>query len=326
MSEQQAEHSEKEVEQTAVVESVQPDNQAPQQDDGGDESAAFEAAFASTRGEQPAAAPKRDAVETVDDDKAQKAAPVDEAVANAHEALSGLNDEQMKDLLSRVPQIERNVNAQLQKITGKMGEFNRTIQEVRQLHASGRPAEQTAALKIASDMLKRTRGVFPELADAIAEDLNGIFAAPVQKQESSPAQPNQGPTPEQMAQFIDARISEATGPMQRSYETKLLTLRHPDWQSVAKTPDFQLWADTLPAEDKAQLFDSEDAMYIAEKLDAYKAFRKQRETQGIPPSREASRRRLEQAVTPTSGATQSRAPVQTEEDAFLTGFAQARGG
>lgn len=325
MSEQQAEHPEKEVEQTAAAESVQPDNQAPQQDDGGDESAAFEAAFASTRGEQPAAAPKRDAVETGDDDKAQKAAPVDEAVANAHEALSGLNDEQMKDLLSRVPQIERNVNAQLQKITGKMGEFNRTIQEVRQLHASGRPVEQTAALKIASDMLKRTRGVFPELAEAIAEDLNGIFAAPSQKQGTSPAQPNQGLTQEQMAKLIESRISEATVPMQRSYEAKLLTLRHPDWQDVAKTPDFRLWADTLPTEDKSQLFDSEDALYIAEKLDAYKAFRKQQTAQTTT-NKENSRRRLEQAVTPTSGATQSRAPVQTEEDAFLTGFAQARGG
>lgn len=323
MSEQQAEHSEKEVEQPATTEDVQPEKEAPQNDDGGDESAAFESAFASTRGDNTAA-PHRDAAKKDKAAEQQADAPVTDAVEEAQNALAGLSDTQMKDLLSRVPEIERNVQSQLQKITGKMGEFNRTIQELRQMQASGRPADQSAARQIASDMLTRTRSVFPEMADAIAEDLNKIFAAPVQQKDDATKQP-QGLTQEQVAQFTQARISEATGQMQRQYELKLLTLQHPDWQKVASTPDFRLWADTLPAEDKDKLFGSEDAVYVSEKLGAYKAFRKQ-QTDKSATRTEQSRRRLEQAVTPTSGATQSRAPAQTEEDAFLAGFARTRGG
>lgn len=308
-----------------------------------DEAAAFAEGFAGARADGNSVAarsehaeekPAESAKPAPAEDQKKHASGDDLAVEAAKVALAGLTEDQLKDLLARVPEVERRLEAQMQKVTGKLGEFNRTLQSLQQMQASGRPAEQAAARKIAGDMLKRTRQAYPDLADAIANDLNEIFATSASdggqsgqdatKAQQQGAQNVQGPTPEQIAQFTQARIADAVGHVTRQQELKLLAMRHPDFQQVAASADFRLWAESLPAEDRAQVFTSEDALYVAEKLDAFKAFRSQQAAQADA-KKASAQKRLAQAVAPTSGNPGHAAPIQTEEDAFLAGFAGARG-
>jgi hypothetical protein len=305
-----------------------------------EEAAAFAEGFAGARADGHSVAARGEPAEEKPAESA-KPAPAegqqagdggnDQAVEAAKVALAGLTEDQLKDLLARVPEVERRLEAQMQKVTGKLGEFNRTLQSLQQMQTSGRPSEQATARKIAGDMLKRTRQTYPDLADAIANDLNEIFSMPEAgkpsgqhdtQAQSAPAAA--GPTPEQIAQYTQARIADAVGHVTRQQELKLLSMRHPDFQQVAASADFKLWAESLPAEDRAQVFSSEDALYVAEKLDAFKAFREQAAAQANA-KKTTAQKRLAQAVAPTSGNPGHTAPIQTEEDAFLAGFAGARG-
>ena len=296
-----------------------PQNDAPQEVDHGtveDEAAAFAEGFAQARTtDDHPSSPEGGQTETHE-------AAIDAAQA----ALAGLSSDQLKALLARVPDVERKLEAQMQKVTGKLGEFNRTLQ---QLQSSSRQPGG-AAYQIAADKLKRTREMYPDLADAIASDLAEVFngatiagATPEAAASGQPAQPVQsGPTPEQIARFVEAKTQEAQQAMARRYEERMLTQRHPDWVETARTPDFKLWAETLPAKERQMLLTSEDALFVAQKLDAYKAARAQQHN-----SRTNTRRRLEQAVVPTASSGAGASTLsQTEEDAFLAGFARARTG
>lgn len=301
-------------------------NDAPQAEDHGtaeDEAQAFAQGFAQTRGNddapaQPEHSPEQGGREDVSSEQ-------DAAVEAAQTAIAGLSSDQLKELLARVPDIERKLEAQMQKVTGKLGEFNRTLQ---QLQTSGRSADSATARKIVVDRLKRTREMYPDLADAIASDLSEVFnTAPeaTSGQAEAPQAPASGPTPQDIARFVEAKAQEAQRNAVRHYEERMLTQRHPDWVETARTAEFKLWAETLPPDDRQKLVTSEDAIYVAGKLDAYKAFREQQANR-TGARRDGAQRRLAQAVTPTSGGTGQSTPAQSEEDAFLAGFARARTG
>lgn len=237
-----------------------------------------------------------------DADPGQGSPPTEEAA----KVLAGLTEDQIQSILAKVPELDRKLESSIQKITGKMGEYNRTLQSLQQMQQTAAPATQVAARKIAADMLKRTKEEFPELAAQLAEDLSEIFsAAPTQQQPQF--------DPRMIDQAMDQRLKQ----MSRQYELKLLSLQHPDWNEVRSSPEFNLWLETKPAEYKAQLMNSEDALYVSGELSKYKVERE------ASTSRKKTNR-LAAAVAPT-GTTARSAPAQTEEDSFLAGFKQARG-
>ena len=118
------------------AQSVQP-GVAPQQDDEGskeDEAEAFADGFAKTRGDAAAPEQAAQAAELSAPEDTPKAGN-DEAVEAARIALAGLTEDQLKSLLARVPDVERKLEShesQMQKVTGKLGEFNRTLQQLQQ--------------------------------------------------------------------------------------------------------------------------------------------------------------------------------------------------
>lgn len=319
-TEEQQKATEQQASQVAAdVQPVEDPQQADEQGTPADEAEAFAGAFAKTRGDD-VAVPERAEKAEPEQSAPTTTEPAGDAVEAARVALAGLSEDQLKDLLARVPEVERKLESQMQKVTGKLGEFNRTLQ---QLQASSRPADQVAARKLAGDMLARTKVLYPDLADAIANDLNDAFATPQSAPQQPPSgqpQPQQGPTQEQLQQMM----REQTQQVSRQYELRLLETKHPDYAQVAATPEFKLWAATLPPEDRVQVFESQDANYVSRQIDAFKSFRDQ-QTERANADKQRSQRRLSQAAPPTAGFSGSSPSTQNEEDAFLAGFARARG-
>lgn len=265
----------------------------------------FMSGFASARGDE-----SPEPVQALDD-KAPAELPeaggatVPDVSPEAAKVLAGLTEDQLQSILAKVPELDRKLESSIQKITGKLGEYNRTLQSLQQMQQTKAPAQQAAARKIASDMLKRTKMEFPELAEQLAEDLTEIFST------APAAQPAFDP------RAFDQVMNQRMAQMGKQYEYKLLAMRHPDWQQLTRAPEFNLWLETKPAEYKAQLMNSDDSVFVSTELDKFKA------------EREASTarkktNRLAAAVAPTGTSGRS-APAQTEEDSFLAGFKQARG-
>ena len=141
----------------------------------------------------------------------------------------------------------------------------------------------------------------------------------------APAAPS-GLTQEQFDAALNARLAGATEQLTEQMEAKILTIQHPDWLEIIKTPQFALFRDNvLPPGVGQQLMSSSDSTFISAKLTEFKEWRAKSQAPApakpaIPPARQS---RLAQAVIPNGDRSAPKAP-QTEEDAFIAGFKNAR--
>ena len=219
-------------------------SQTTEQDDAG-----LEAGFAEARGEEP---PTQEptAEQPSAEPEPEPAAPEPEVV------FAGLTEDQLKAALAKANEVDE-MKVQLRQAFGKLGEFNSRIQQIQNAAAAGQPTKVTA------DQLKRLNANFPEFADDLAEDLSYLtLAGGVQQFDPTPMR-------EELQQSFSAELDR----IKKENETKLLSIRHRDWQTISKTDDFKLWQSTLPAEEVKALVESWDAMYLADKFDEFKAWR-----------------------------------------------------
>jgi hypothetical protein len=217
--------------------------------------------------------------------------------------FAGLTETELKNLLSKASKYDELEG----RVFGKFGEVQRTIKQMQESGIGGQRMTLTA------DKLKRLSEFDPEFAEAIAADLSEILY------QTGPAQPDQAPQqdPDAMHRAVESRVSEATDQLAKQFEAKLLSIKHPDWQDVARSPDFDMWKSTLDQQTQHDLTNAWDASFIASKLDEFKTWK------GRSSKRQTNQRRLEQAITP-NGA-QGLPDGQTDDDAFLSGFNSMRG-
>lgn len=287
------------------------------------EEAAFSSGFIETRGEtepapvEPApvepVAPLGDG-ETVNEEAAE---PVAEPVAVASPApklIAGLTEEQLTAALARNASLQGTID----KMAGRMGQL---MQQIEALRAT---PPTTQAAQVALDLkLEKLSGSFPELANLLREDLQGLQSA--QAAAPAPAAPP-GITQEQIDTMFAERLGTTTAKLTEQMEMKILSIQHPDWLQVIQTPQFAVYRDNvLPAGVGKQLMESEDSAFISAKLTEFKEWRAKSQAPApakpaIPPARQS---RLAQAVIPNGDRSAPKAP-QTEEDAFIAGFKNAR--
>lgn len=260
------------------------------QDDSG-----FDAGFAEARGDESPTEPEQVAEEHVEEPVVE-AEPVPEQPQES--LIAGLTEEQVKNLLLKAGQVDE-LSGQLRKAFGRMGEFNNEIQQLR----------QRGGVKLSADKFKRLGEQYPELAEALAEDLSGALEAP----SSGPAFDING-----FSNAVEQRLSAQQATLNQEIEKRLLTRAHRDWADVVRSNDFQLWAaNVLPKEDSTKLAETWDADFISDKLDEFKSFREQ-----STKTQQSKQKRLEAAVAPKGGApTQA---IQTEEEAFAKAFNKQR--
>lgn len=214
--------------------------------------------------------------------------------------FAGFTEGQIKDLLGKAAEIDKIKELQ-SKAFGSLGSLKQSIDSLKNQQ---RP-EATAVTLTKENFPDLTRE-FPELAEMIVKGLNGALTGGV-------ATPNPG----QFEQIIESQLNSRLQPMQQQFESRVLTAMHPDWKQVAPTPEFAQWKQSLDPEVQQQLDSSWDAEFLGQAITAFKGWKNE-----TAKAQQAKARKLESAITPKGGA---KPPTQSENDAFIQGFKEARG-
>jgi hypothetical protein len=212
-----------------------------------------------------------------------------------------LTAEELADLKAKAAEIDK-LKEREQRIYGTLGSLKQSIDQLR-----NQPRPSATAVQLTKEKFAKLSTMFPEMAELLAEDLNGVLTGA-------------GSQPVDTAQFeqtFDTKLNEKLQQQQQQFEAKVLSVMHPDWKPVVPSDEFQKWKQSLPQETQAELDTSWDAEFIGSKLSEFKDW-KSKAVQG----QAQKRSRLEAAITPKGGA---QAPVKTLDDAFLQGFKEAKG-
>lgn len=263
------------------------------------EEAAFNAVFADGGNEQPDPEPEQTAEATspeVTDTATEEQPPAQD---ESPVLLAGLTEDQVKDLLLKAGKYDE-LGSQVQKIFGRLGAFNDTLNTLKQRSSSG--------VQLTPEKFKRLGQQFPELAEMLSADLSEAIGTGA----------GSAFDPKQVDDLVTSRLTAKEQEIQRQMESRWLKKQHRDWEGVVSSTDFNLWKDNvLPQEDRQQLENSWDADYIADKLTAFKEW-KAAQAKPQNQTQENRQKRLESAVLPR-GKTSTTTPID-EEEAYLSAW------
>lgn len=298
------------------------------------EAADFEAGFSAVVGGAKAEEPKvveKEQPKEPEAPKEQAEAAADEQKETVGEVekpgglpLSAFDEEAIKTLLAKsakVDELEMALARQAQELRrayGKIGELNSHLRQL--MKAPTKRGIKQAELKFA-----RLEEEYPELAQALKEDLAQVLGAAQEEveQKGEPQEAKAEESGDGMSQSQDSPLIPEEVLRQREfqlrveYEKKLLASRHPDWEQIARTPDFRIWLASQPPEIQKIAMSSYSADEVSAVFDLYKQARQVLEAkarQGV-----TKQKRLESAV-PVSSSSTSAPPVSDELDDFLAGF------
>lgn len=267
----------------------------------------LQAGFDRVRGNTPTESqPAEEATPPAEEAKEEEApAPEAEAVIPG----LGLTPTQVKEQLAAGASAREALEHSERKIFGKMGamkaEILKSIQEAA-------PKGEVPA-KIDKQSLKKITELYgEEMADAIASDLGSLIAAPAATVDAEAIS-------KQVSETVEAQVAKRIADESRKIEVRFLTRAHPDWQTVHASPDFRVWEQTLPPEERQQLRSSSDAEFLIERFDAFKSWRDKSD-----PAKANTAKRLERAVSPTS-APSSGPAVLPDKVGLSVGFNRVRG-
>lgn len=253
------------------------------------EDAAFEASFNAAAGiAEPPAVPAQEKPAAEAKDVAEQPAaeekPVEAAAAPAAEEprFAGFTESELKNLLSRAAKVD-DLEAQLRKVHGKLGEHGGVLQELRKA-----PAPQA----LTPERIQEIEAAFPDAAHLIRE-----------RQEQQHQQATE-PAPQR----------EQAQPSQADMQLELMDHFHEGWREKIQGQDFRLWIAAQP-EDVRTTFETtekaKDLHAVISKFDAWSAAQQTRQAK--------SSSRLQNALTPT-GTPGKPKTAPTENDAFEAAF------
>lgn len=255
--------------------------------------AEFEAGFAIARGEElPTTLENAEETSTDSTENAESTNEDKSAVENvdAPEEKPAPTQEDILNQLMKIPELETLTKSEVRKIYGKFGEMQQVINAIQ--------SQPTGKAKL-------------KVSDAFREEY-GDLAALIENSEIEGVA-NGGTNIEQE---LNVRVEA----IKQDFETKILSMQHKDWKTVAQTPEFAEWVSKQDAETQDQLANSWDALFISEKLTEFKSSR----NNVAPINNTNNATRLEDAITPaTKGGVKPR--TESEDDAFASGFKVARG-
>lgn len=299
-----------------------------------DEAADFAAAFAEVRDEPAPAASNPVVSEAKPNEQDQQAQEVAEDNQSQSEqeavVMAGLTESQLKEILAKAAQTEalqqkigalenhlQQYGQTIQKVTGKLGEFERFKQEL-----AKQPKQQT--LNLSQAKLDRLAKDYPDIAEALAQDLQSI---PV----GGGVDFNRDEFAEQLHNKFLSEAESRYATRLAEYEQKLaaqhlntqkqmLTMAFGDWESTVRSPDFQMWTGILSPEESNLVRSTSDASVLASAIVQFKQWQEQ-----TAKAKEAKQTRLVSAVQP-SGVNRpiSREPT-TDLDDFMSEFNKVRG-
>lgn len=213
----------------------------------------------------------------------------------ASSTVPGVPDEQLRDLLAKASQFDA-LKDDLAKtrdtLHGKIGELNRTLQELK-------ATPKGAVGRLGKEAFKRVSELNDELAEALGEDLASLPTQEVNLDEK-----------------LNPRLDALEQQLLMKIEQKALLRQHKDFYEQIKTPEFQLWIGQQTPEDQKEFNSSIDSDYLSERMSAFKTYRASLD------KKQDKQRRLEQAVKPQG--TQVAEGTKTAEQEFEEGFRSVR--
>ena len=200
--------------------------------------------------------------------------------------IAGYTEDEVRALLEKAAKADK-LEQSLSKAFGSLGSLKQRVDDL-----SSRPT----GVSIKGDF-KRLAQEYPEMAEALQEDLREAFAA-----QDQPAQaPQQNPELQQMT--LD-----------------MVTLFHPKWKETIASQEWESWKQSLPPEKVSEIMASRSPATAVQYLNEFADHQKQ-----VSQQKQNRQSRLEAAVTPRGR--QQTTPELTESDAFVKAFnATIRGG
>jgi hypothetical protein len=299
------------------------EEQHQQQEDAGQDitqeqqDAAFVSGFGTERGiEVPDAVTAQNTeVEGGKDDKKGEGHGGAEAQAPAQSEKPAV-DPLVAKLADDVARLVVSVRENFDKVQGKFGEHNRLIQDIVKAKTAAPGTDGAPARKLGADALTKLKGLYPELGEALADDLEKVFA-------SQPA-PQAGIAQADVDAVVNQRVADAIGKIRTESDQKLakieLSIVHPDWQSVTAGKDFGDWFKTKPVEEQQKMLTTWNAQEVASMLTEFKG-RKVASAAATA----SKQNRLERATQPATKPAVSPTGI-SDEAAFVSGFKEQRGG
>lgn len=257
--------------------------------------AEMEAAFnAASGGDSGQVAEPSAVVEAAPEEKPE----VKEEPAHAP-APSALSEDQVR-LLSAIPKLEQLLQ-RVDKVDGNYGEIKRLLEASQKAAATPHGAAEFEA---------------SEDGDYLDREFGELAAGVQAKIDRSLAKIQQGMTPEQIAEQVNA----ATELREKTTRNKLIQALdevHPDRHEVLKSPEWATYLASLPVPDQRYLMQSDDLHYITRELSTFKDHRAKQAVQAGK-----SKQRIDKAVTP-AGVRPASSSTLSEDEAAQKAFASA---
>lgn len=176
---------------------------------------------------------------------------------------------------------------ELKATQGRVGKMQSDWDKAR---ASAEQPSQTQIAAAAKDPEKwaELKKDFPEWGDAITEYVDSKLAA---------LAGGKGPSAEEIEQLVAQRTTGAVTELERAFNEKLVTLRHPGWKDEVKTDAFKAWFD-VQDEGTKRLAASTDGLDAVRMMDLYVESKK-KPAASVKDERQA---RLAAAATPARPA------------------------
>jgi len=222
--------------------------------------------------------------------------------------IAGMTEDELRERLDKLSELESSTSEQLRKAFNQTGNLKQQLEGISAKLTEIASKPQTAETrKITRDSLKKlTELGFDELADALAEDLSNVYAAPPE-----PTEKPADPAPEKVD--IDSVISQTV----KARDVAVLEEVHPDRAQIVASPEFAKWFNSQTPERQRAIETGTSAAFGIRVLDEFKAWRAD---QAKPPTETASGSRLKNAVTPTRGGAAPQPSAKSDREALWAGY------
>lgn len=225
------------------------------------------------------------------EEKTEEATPVPAPLAPA------ISDEQMR-LLAALPELERKLTQQVDKVAGNYGEMKRVFDSMQKAAATPQGAAEFEASPD-GDYLDRE---FSEIAGGVNEKIaKALSKIPT------------GMTAEQFdALYLERRQREEDD--RKDELVEILHTAHPDRIEIQQTPEWKQWFQGLQDHQRAGVMNSMDPYYVSAMISKFKTFRDQQVTKAAK-----SKQRIEAAITP-DGVRPTSPSTISDDEAAQTAF------
>ncbi len=223
--------------------------------------------------------------------------------------FAGFTEDEVKSAFSKAQQFDE-LNSRLTKTHdtafGKIGQLEQTIKELKQAKESTSTFTKDS-FKALAEYLDDD-----DMATALAQDLSSLHMGGQQQAEVDYNAINASFEEKFLA--MSQSFTSQTDANKRDFETKLLTIQHPDWETVNASDEFTNWKATLKQEARDTLNTTWDGSVLGNAFTSFKTWQAKKTDIA-----DKKQQRLQDGVLPSSTSSRTQAPA---DDAFNQGLTQ----